>query len=81
MKAKNGGAVKVMLEPPRYTVPSSASDPVRGNAAAPVTIVEFSDFQCPFCQRVNPTLDRIRQTYGDRVKIVMSGKYLQYKTY
>ena len=70
LKAKNGGAVKVMLEPPRYTVPTSASDPVRGSASAPVTIVEFSDFQCPFCARVNPTLDRVRQTYGDRVKIV-----------
>lgn len=70
LKAKSGATVKVMLEPPRYTVPTSASDPVRGNAAAPVTIIEFSDFQCPFCQRVNPTLDRIRQTYGDRVKIV-----------
>ena len=68
LRSKN--AVRVSLEPPRYTVPTSAGDPVRGNAAAPVTIVEFSDFQCPFCARVNPTLDRIRQTYGDRVKIV-----------
>ena len=70
LKSKNVSAVKVMLEPPRYTVPTTAADPVRGNASAPVTIVEFSDFQCPFCARVNPTLDRIRQTYGDRVKIV-----------
>lgn len=70
LKAKNGAGVKVMLEPPRYTVPTLASDPVRGNPAAPVTIVEFSDYQCPFCARVNPTLDRIRQTYGERVKIV-----------
>jgi protein-disulfide isomerase len=70
LKAKNGAAVKVMLDPPRYTVPLSADDPVRGNAAAPITIVEFSDYQCPFCARVNPTLDRVRQTYGDRVKIV-----------
>lgn len=62
--------VRVSLEPPRYTVPTSASDPVRGNPAAKVTIIEFSDFQCPFCARVNPTLDRIRQSYGDRVKIV-----------
>ena len=67
---KTKTAVKVMLEPPRYTVPTSSSDPVRGNPAAPVTIIEFSDFQCPFCARVNPTLDRIRQTYGERVKIV-----------
>ena len=70
LKAKSGAGVKVMLEPPRYTVETSAADPVRGNPSAPVTIVEFSDYQCPFCARVNPTLDRIRQTYGDRVKIV-----------
>jgi protein-disulfide isomerase len=70
LKSKTGSGVRVMLEPPRYTVPTTAADPVRGNAAAPVTIVEFSDFQCPFCARVNPTLDKIRQTYGDRVKII-----------
>jgi protein-disulfide isomerase len=70
LKAKSGGSVKVMLDPPRYTVPTSDEDPVRGNPAAPVTIVEFSDYQCPFCARVNPTLDRVRQTYGDKVKIV-----------
>jgi protein-disulfide isomerase len=69
LKAKSGG-VKVMLDPPRYTVPTEATDPVRGNAAAAVTIIEFSDYQCPFCARVNPTLDKVRQTYGDRVKIV-----------
>jgi protein-disulfide isomerase len=70
LKAKSGAAVKVMLDAPRYIVPTSASDPVRGNAAAPVTIVEFSDYQCPFCSRVNPTLARVMQTYGDKVKIV-----------
>src|SRR5262245_55619595 len=70
LKTKSGGAVKVMLDPPRYTVATTAADPVRGNPSAPVTIVEFSDYQCPFCARVNPTLDRIRKTYGDQVKIV-----------
>ena len=38
--------------------------------SAPVTIVEFSDYQCPFCARVNPTLAKVRETYGDRVKII-----------
>jgi protein-disulfide isomerase len=70
LRAKSGAAVKVMLDPPRYTVPTLAGDPVRGNAGAPITIVEFSDYQCPFCARVNPTLAKIRETYGDKVKIV-----------
>ncbi|WP_242361254.1 thioredoxin domain-containing protein [Anaeromyxobacter sp. SG17] len=45
-------------------------DPVRGNPKAPVTIVLFSDFQCPFCARVGPTLDEVQRTYGDKVKVV-----------
>lgn len=70
LKAKNAGAIKVMLEAPRYTVKINIDDPVRGNAAAPITIIEFSDYQCPFCARVNPTLAKVRETYGDKVRIV-----------
>lgn len=44
--------------------------PVRGPAKADVTIVEYSDFQCPFCARVVPTLDQLRETYGDKVNLV-----------
>src|SRR5690606_38153422 len=52
-------------------IPVSAEDPTWGNANAPVTIVEFSDFECPFCGRVNPTLDRIKKEYGpDKVRLV-----------
>ena len=69
LKAASTG-VKVMLDPPRYTVATTATDPVRGVASAPVTIIEFSDYQCPFCARVNPTLEQVRKTYGDKVKIV-----------
>jgi len=43
---------------------------VRGPAKADVTIVEYSDFQCPFCARVVPTLNQIRETYGERVNLV-----------
>jgi protein-disulfide isomerase len=45
-------------------------DPVRGNPKAPVTIVLFSDFQCPFCARVGPTLDEAQRVYGDKVRVV-----------
>jgi protein-disulfide isomerase len=47
-----------------------ADDPVKGNPKAPVTIVVFSDFQCPFCARVGPTLDEAMRTYGDKLRIV-----------
>jgi protein-disulfide isomerase len=67
---RKGSAVRVLLDPPRQDIDVAAFDPVKGPVAAPITIVEYSDYQCPFCARVNPTLDRIVQTYGDKVKIV-----------
>ncbi|MEZ4296152.1 MAG: thioredoxin domain-containing protein [Polyangiaceae bacterium] len=44
--------------------------PVRGNANALVTVVLFSDFQCPFCSKVEPTLAEVEKAYGDKVRIV-----------
>ena len=61
--------VKILLEP--YRVPVEVgSAPVRGNPKAPVTVVEFSDFQCPYCVRARPTVNRVREAYGDRVRWV-----------
>jgi protein-disulfide isomerase len=61
--------VKILLQP--YRVPLEVGDaPVRGNPAAPVTVVEFSDFQCPYCGRARPTVMRVLQTYGDKVRWV-----------
>jgi protein-disulfide isomerase len=44
--------------------------PARGPASAPITLVEFSDFHCPFCKRVLPTLKEIEAKYGDKVRVV-----------
>ncbi len=52
----------------RYTL-DLKEVPFKGAENAKVTVVEFSDFQCPFCKRVNPTLEEIEKTYGDKVRI------------
>ncbi len=41
-----------------------------GSADAPVTIVGFSDFQCPYCHRAQGTMDKVLETYGKRVRVV-----------
>lgn len=46
------------------------SSPVRGKATAPVTIVEFADFECPFCQRAAKTIKQVTEKYGDKVRVV-----------
>jgi protein-disulfide isomerase len=50
--------------------PPDATTPFRGNAAAPVVIQVFSEFQCPFCRKVRPTLAEIEKEFGGRVKLV-----------
>ena len=67
LKAKT--PVRLMLDPPRQKV-ETAGRPDRGPATAPVEIVEFSDFQCPFCLRADPTVKQVLTTYGDRVHFV-----------
>jgi predicted DsbA family dithiol-disulfide isomerase len=61
--------VRVLREPLRVAVDPGAGA-ARGPLGARVTIVEFSDFQCPYCARARPALDRVRETYGDRVRMV-----------
>jgi protein-disulfide isomerase len=53
----------------RYTVNTSGS-PSRGSEDAKIAVVEFSDFQCPFCSRVTPTLEEVLENFGDDVRIV-----------
>jgi len=66
---RKAAGVKILITPPPLNVALDGA-PVRGSTTAPVTIVEFSDFQCPFCARVQPELVKVRETYKDQVKIV-----------
>lgn len=45
-------------------------DHIRGNSSAQVTIVEFSDLECPFCKSFHPTIQRALSEYGDKVRWV-----------
>ncbi len=64
--------IVVHLQPPpviRLEV-SIEGAPFRGAADAPVTLVEFSEFQCPFCSRVQATLKQLLERYPGKVKLV-----------
>lgn len=61
----NGGSAADIVD-----VVVNEGDHIRGNVDAPVTIVEYSDFQCPFCARFHPTVKQILENYPDKVRWV-----------
>jgi protein-disulfide isomerase len=69
LKKQHG--VEVTLPAPELPrVEVAAKGPARGPDNAPVTIVEFSDFQCPFCGREIPVVERLMQEYQGKVRLV-----------
>jgi protein-disulfide isomerase len=68
-KLRAANHISVMLQAPRVSV-ASAGHPSIGASSAPVTIIEFSDFQCPFCRAAESSLKQVRQRYGDQVRLV-----------
>jgi protein-disulfide isomerase len=67
---REAAGVEVFLEPLRFDVEGGGDNPVYGDwDSAPIQIVEFSEFQCPYCSRVNPTIEQVKEEYGDKVAI------------
>jgi len=62
-------AGKAPPPPERIAVSAVAGAPIRGAANAPVTIIEFSDFQCPYCKRVEETLTEVLKNYAGKVRL------------
>ena len=82
---KNGAtkATAARRAPPKddkkiYKVDVNPNDAVKGNKNAKITIVVFSEFQCPFCSRVLPTLDQVHKEYGDKVRVVFKHNPLSF---
>ncbi len=70
-KLKADAKVEILLPPyraPRQQV--EAKGPSRGPANAPITIVEFSDFECPYCSRAEETVSEVMRVYGDKIRLV-----------
>ena len=60
---------KSYLEPLRAKI-ETAGFPTNGPSTAPVTIIEFSDFECPYCGGLFPTLKQVEKNYADKIRIV-----------
>jgi protein-disulfide isomerase len=57
-----------LLEAPRFEI--AGEGPTRGPDDAPITLVEFSDYQCPFCKSAEAIVDQVLQRYPDQVRLV-----------
>src|SRR6185295_10560779 len=57
-------------DPDKVYALKTENSPVEGSKSAPVKIVEVSDFQCPFCSKVGPTVSQIQSVYKDKVQVV-----------
>lgn len=62
--------ISVKLEPPRLAVALPASAPAIGPDKAPVTMVEFSDYQCPYCHRAQQTVEELLKQYQGKLRWV-----------
>jgi len=60
--------IQFLLSPPRAPI-STKDTPVRGNAAAPVRIVEYADYECPYCQQIQPVLDKLLADYQGKISL------------
>lgn len=54
----------------RLRIPVSASDHIRGSAQAEVTLVEYGDYQCPYCAMANPIVNLMEQNFGRSLRVV-----------
>jgi protein-disulfide isomerase len=78
-RLRNGASVQTFITPPAAPVFNVATDdqPEKGNPKASVTVVEFTDYQCPTCAAAQPAVERLIKEYGDRVRFVIRDFPLQ----
>jgi protein-disulfide isomerase len=72
-RLRNGASVQTFITPPTPPVFQISTDdqPAKGKENAAVTVVEFTDYQCPSCAATQPVLEKLMTEYGDRVRFVV----------
>ncbi|HYV14147.1 MAG TPA: thioredoxin domain-containing protein [Pyrinomonadaceae bacterium] len=72
-RLRKGANIQWLISEPPQPVQNISvdDDPARGETNAPVTIVEFTDFQCPACAAMHPVLDEVLKSYGNKVRFVV----------
>jgi protein-disulfide isomerase len=72
-RLRTGATVQIFLKEPVPPVQAISvdDDPARGDASAPVTVVVFTDFQCPSCAAMHPVIEETLKPYGNRVRLVV----------
>jgi len=70
---RRASSVQINLSAPESPVFQISTDdqPSKGNPQARVTVIEFTDFQCPSCAQQHPVVERIMKEFGDRVRLVV----------
>lgn len=72
-RLRSSASIRLLISRPELPVQivSGDDDPVRGDANAPVTIIEFTDFQCSACANMQPLLEEVLKSYGNKVKLIV----------
>ena len=63
---RSEAAIALRVDAPRVQI-SLQDTPIRGSQSAPVTLVEYADYECPYCQQIAPVLARLSEEYADRL--------------
>ncbi len=73
LRLRTGAQIQVFVKPPQQPQYQIAVDdqPSRGNLSAAVTVIEFTDFQCPTCAKQQPVMERLITEYGTRARFVI----------
>ena len=72
-RLRKDAQIRILLTEPEQPVQviNTAGEPSRGDVNAPVTVVEYTDFECPSCAAMHPVLEQVLPTYGTKVRLVV----------